>query len=180
MTRLRTPSQTVGPYFSIAIPQPGEDHVVPEETPGAFWIRGRMTDGAGDPVPDGLVETWQADPAGRFPGDGAAGPFRGFGRGATDDHGRYAVLTVKPGAVPTADGRPQAPHINVLVFARGLLKPLVTRIYFPDEAEANERDPGLSSIDPLARATLIAAPTADGFRFDIRLQGDGETAFFEL
>ena len=180
MNLLRTPSQTVGPFFSIAIPQPGEDHVVPEHTPGAIWIRGRMIDGAGDPVPDGLIETWQADPDGRFPGDGAPGWFRGLGRGATDSDGRYAVLTIKPGAVPTADGRPQAPHIDVFVFARGLLRHLATRIYFPDEVEANERDPGLSAIDASARATLIAAPTADGFRFDIRLQGDGETAFFEL
>ena len=98
-----------------------------------------------------------------------------------DPDGRYAILTVKPGVVPAADGSPQAPHIDVSVFARGLLKRVVTRIYFADEAAANAGDPVLSHVtDPDARTTLIAQATDDGYRFDIRLQGERETVFFEL
>jgi protocatechuate 3,4-dioxygenase alpha subunit len=149
-----------------------------------------VLDGHGDPVPDGLVETWQADPDGRFdhPDDprGAAKPaipgFRGFGRSATDEHGRFAILTVKPGRLPSADGRDEAPHIDVSVFARGLLDRVVTRIYFPDETEANAADPVLASIDDARlRSTLLAVACADGgLRFDIHLQGADETAFFEV
>jgi protocatechuate 3,4-dioxygenase alpha subunit len=155
--------------------------VVPDGTEGAFWIRGRLTDGAGDPVPDGLVETWQADPAGSFPevGRPANTAFRGFGRCSTDDDGRFAILTVRPGPVAGPDGRPQAPHVDVAVFARGLLKQVVTRMYFPDDA-ANADDEWLSSIPDDRRASLVAVPTDDGYRFDIRLQGDDETAFFDL
>jgi protocatechuate 3,4-dioxygenase alpha subunit len=155
--------------------------VVRDGTEGAFWIRGRLTDGAGDPVPDGLVETWQADPSGSFPeiGSVTSAGFRGFGRCPTDDDGRFGILTVRPGAVPGPDGVAQAPHIDVAVFARGLLKQVVTRMYFPDEA-SNVDDPLLSSIPVERRATLLAAPTDDGFRFDIRLQGGDETAFFDL
>ncbi len=185
MSLPRTPNQTVGPYLRIGLTWPDGPYVVADGTPGAVWIRGRVTDGAGAIVPDALIETWQADPDGRFPHpeDPHRPPttFRGFGRCPTDADGRYAILTHKPGVVPDPDGRPQAPHIDVSVFARGLLKHLVTRIYFADETTANEADAVLSGIaDPAARATLIAEPIADGYRFDIRLQGERETVFFDV
>src|SRR4029079_5804412 len=139
----------------------------------------------GDPVPDGMVETWQADAGGRFNhpddprGAGDEPGFRAFGRGLTDEAGEYAVLTVKPGRVPAATGDGlQAPHIDVTVFARGLLKHLVTRLYFADE-ESNAEDPVLALAgDAHRRETLVAARADDGYRFDIRLQGEGETVFF--
>jgi protocatechuate 3,4-dioxygenase alpha subunit len=163
-----TPSQTVGPYFAIGLPWPDGPDVVPE---GDLWIRGRILDGAREPIPDALVETWQADPSGRYEVEG----FRGFGRCPTDDDGAYAIRTVKPGAV---DG--QAPHIAVSVFARGLLNRVVTRIYFPEDADAHASDPVLSGLDEDARATLIAVRDGDGYRFDVRLQGPDETAFFAV
>ena len=133
-----TPSQTVGPYFGIALPWPEGPYVVSDDTPGAFWIRGTVTDGAGDPIPDALIETWQADSSGQFPDDPGAS-FRGFGRCPTDASGAYAIRTVRPGAVAGVDGALQAPHIDVTVFMRGLLRPVITRIYFPDEP-ANASD----------------------------------------
>ena len=166
-----TPSQTVGPYFSIGLPWPDGPDVVPEGTQGAIWLRGHVTDGEGEPVPDALIETWQADPEGRYETPG----FRGFGRCPTDEDGAYAIRTVKPGAAGD-----QAPHIAVAVFARGLLNRVVTRIYFPDEEEANAADPVLSALDEHARATLIAAREEDGYRFDVRLQGPDETTFFSV
>ena len=187
-----TPSQTVGPYLAIGLPWPDGPYVVPESTPGAITITGRVLDGAGDPVPDALVETWQADPAGRFehPDDprGAAAPavagFRGFGRCPTDEGGRYHIVTLRPGPVPGPDGQEQAPHIDVSVFARGLLDRVVTRIYFADTEPANEADPVLRSVPPARRATLIAAPGPGDpngrFRFDIHLQGSRETVFFDV
>jgi protocatechuate 3,4-dioxygenase alpha subunit len=178
-----TPSQTVGPYHTLGLIWPDGPWVVPDDTPGAVWLRGRLFDGQGEPVPDGLIETWQADPDGRFHRSAEGPPFRGFGRCDTGPDGGYAILTLKPGAIPAAGPRPRrsAPHIDVSVFARGMLKRAVTRIYFGDEADANAADPVLVGIpDPAARASLIAEPTADGYRFDIRLQGDGETVFFEI
>lgn len=185
MTWPRTPSQTVGPYHALGLPWPDGPYVVPDGTPGAIWIRGRVLDGVGDPLPDALVETWQADDEGRFdhPAARRAGPttFRGFGRCPTDDDGRYAILTLKPAPVPAPDGRLQAPHVDVTIFARGLLKHLVTRLYFADEPAANAVDPALRSIaDADLRATLIADRSPDGYRFDIHLQGDRETAFFDV
>ena len=185
MSLPRTPSQTVGPYLSIGLTWDDGPDVVAADEPGAIWIRGRLLDGRGRPVPDGLVETWQADPDGRFahPADEGGGgtAFRGFGRCGTGPDGGFAIRTLKPGRVAAPDGRLQAPHIDVGVFARGLLKRLVTRIYFADEAAANETDPVLASIeDPAARGTLLAEPIADGYRFDIRLQGDGETVFLDV
>jgi len=164
----------------MALPWPDGPLVVPVGTPGAVWIRGQVLDGAGGPVPDALVETWQAGPDGRFASVDVAesGQFRGFGRSATDPSGHFEILTLRPGPVAAADG-PSAPYISVAVFARGLLKPLVTRIYFPDHPE-NERDALLNALPARARATLMARPAADGYRFDVRLQGDDETAFFEL
>jgi protocatechuate 3,4-dioxygenase alpha subunit len=185
MSLPRTPNQTVGPYLRIGLTWADGPYVVAEATPGAIWIRGRVTDGAGAVVSDALVETWQADPDGHFPHpEDPHRPlttFRGFGRCPTDADGRFAILTQKPGVVPDPDGRPQAPHIDVSVFARGLLKHVVTRIYFADEPTANTADAVLSRIaDPDARATLIAERTADGYRFDIRLQGERETVFFDV
>ena len=185
-----TPSQTVGPFFSFGLVWPDGPFVVPEGTPGAFRIGGTVYDGAGAPVPDAVIETWQADPEGRFdhPDDprGAVRwkDFRGFGRSATDPEGRYSLLTVKPGPLPVAGGGAvedgwEAPHLDVSVFCRGMLVRLVTRIYFPDE-EANAEDPVLTSIDPARRATLIADGEPPGYRFDIHLQGEHETVFFDL
>jgi protocatechuate 3,4-dioxygenase alpha subunit len=183
-----TPSQTIGPFFSHALPWEDGQYVVPEGTPGAVRIAGRVLDGAGEPVPDALVETWQADPDGRFAhpddprGDGGApARFRGFGRCCTDDDGRFWIVTVKPGPLPAPDGGVEAPHLDVSVFARGLLNRLVTRIYFPDEVQANAADPVLSSLaDPAARRTLIAGTDGDGLSFDVHLQGADETVFFDL
>jgi protocatechuate 3,4-dioxygenase alpha subunit len=165
-----TPSQTVGPFFAIGLPFPAGPFAVPAEDDG-IWVRGAVYDGAGAPVPDALVETWQASPA---PDDG----FRGFTRCGTDDAGRYAIRTRKPGQVAGPDGQPQAPHLAVSVFARGLLDRVVTRIYFPDEE--NAADPVLSTVDEHRGATLVARPAEDGYEFDIRLQGEGETVFFAI
>ncbi|HEV2783437.1 MAG TPA: protocatechuate 3,4-dioxygenase subunit alpha [Actinophytocola sp.] len=177
-----TPSQTVGPFFSHALPWPEGPYVVPEGTAGAFWLRGRVFDGDGEPVPDALVESWQADPAGRFnhPDDPRGSDFRGFGRCPSDVDGNWAILTVRPGRVPDTAGRLQAPHIDLSIFARGLLDRVVTRVYLPDEAAANAEDPVLSTVDDVRRATLVAEPDGDGFRFDIRLQGERETVFFSV
>jgi protocatechuate 3,4-dioxygenase alpha subunit len=161
--------------------------VVPEGTPGAFWVTGVVRDGDGAPVTDGFVETWQADPQGRFGHTddprgavvSAVPGFRGFGRACTDSEGRYRVLTVKPGALPSLDGSVEAPHIDVSVFARGLLDRVVTRIYFPDEVAANAADPVLASVPAPRRATLVADRDGDDLVFDIRVQGDDETVFFE-
>ncbi len=183
-----TPSQTVGPFLHIALDWPDGPYVVPDGTPGAVWVRGRVLDGEQAPVRDALVETWQADPAGRFdhPDDprGAVPPsvpgFRGFGRSPTDAEGRYAILTLKPGPLPTPDGAVEAPHLDVSVLARGLLNRLVTRIYFPDEAVANEVDPVLAAMHPARRSTLVARQGPDGLLHDIWLQGPHETVFFAV
>ena len=182
-----TPSQTVGPYLAIGLDWGGAGQLaVPEGTPGAFWIRGHVLDGHGEPIRDAMVETWQADPDGRFdhpddPRGASAHPgFRGFGRSQTVS-GEYAICTLKPGRVPDGEGGLQAPHIDVSLFARGLLDRVVTRIYFADEAEANAEDVVLRSLpDDAARATLIAEPVDDGYRLDIHLQGERETVFFAV
>lgn len=187
MTR-PTPSQTVGPYFHIGLPSDGQDQLVAADAPGAIRIEGAITDGEGEPVTDALVEIWQANTAGRYahPDDKREElpleeGFTGFGRCATDESGRYRFLTVKPGPVPAPGGAMQAPHIEVSVFARGLLKRLVTRIYFGDEEQANREDPVLSEIeDPELRSTLLAIQEGGGYRFDIHLQGERETAFFDV
>ncbi|MDP9408831.1 MAG: protocatechuate 3,4-dioxygenase subunit alpha [Actinomycetota bacterium] len=182
-----TPSQTVGPFLAIALRWPDGPYAVPEGTPGAVWLRGRVLDGDGTAVPDALVETWQADLEGRFdhPDDprgrrrAALPGFRGFGRSETLGD-EYAVLTVKPGRVPDGEGGLQAPHVDVSVFARGLLDRLVTRLYFADEEQANAEDPVLRSLPAERRRTLLAQPSEDGYRLDLRLQGDGETVFFRV
>jgi protocatechuate 3,4-dioxygenase, alpha subunit len=158
-----TPSQTVGPYFSLGLLEPPANELVP----GGLTITGRVLDGAGEPVPDAIVEIWQADDDGRYRGD------FGWGRSGCDEEGRYAFVTCKPGSVED-----QAPHLTVMVFARGLLKPVLTRMYFPDEEDANAQDRVLSALDDAS--TLVARSTGDGLEFDIRLQGDAETVFFAV
>jgi protocatechuate 3,4-dioxygenase alpha subunit len=182
-----TPSQTVGPYFAIGLPWAEGPHVVAPDTPGAFTIAGTVYDGAGAAVPDHLIETWQPDPEGRFAdmhGHGGATEmegFRGFARyGVEDGDGTFEIVTVKPGRVTEPGGALQAPHIDVTVFARGMLHRVVTRIYFGDEEEANAEDPVLARVPADRRQTLIAAPENGGYRFDIRLQGPGETVFFAV
>jgi protocatechuate 3,4-dioxygenase alpha subunit len=194
-----TPSQTIGPFLAIGLPWPDGPFVVPEGTPGAITVSGVVLDGAGEPVPDALIETWQAAPDGSFahpddprgpgaawrPGAGAGSGFRGFGRCPTDAGGRYRIITLRPGALPGPGGRTEAPHIDVSVFARGLLDRVVTRIYFPDETAANAADPVLAGITAGdRRATLIAVAEPGAgpgtFRFDIRLQGGRETVFLDV
>ncbi|MGD9988755.1 protocatechuate 3,4-dioxygenase subunit alpha [Pseudonocardia sp.] len=173
-----TPSQTVGPFLSLGLTWPDGADVAGEDTPDALRIGGIVVDGAGEPVFDAVVETWQADPDGHFdhPDSAAGSAFRGFGRCPTDGDGHWEIRTLKPGPV---DG--QAPHIDVSVFARGLLDRVVTRIYFPDEAAANATDPVLATVPAERRATLVAVDTGRGdLRFDIRLQGEDETVFFAV
>ena len=178
-----TPSQTVGPFFAVALPYEGGAELVAPDDQDAVRIEGRVLDGDGAPLDDALVEIWQANRHGRYahPDDTREEiplepDFTGFGRCPTDADGRFAFATVKPGPVP-----PQAPHIDVSVFARGLLKRVVTRIYFPDEQEANAADPVLASIEPQSRReTLVAAETGGALLFDIHLQGDSETVFFDV
>ncbi len=177
-----TPAQTVGPFLSLGLAWPDGPCVVDPATPGALRIGGRLLDGHGDAVGDGLVETWQADPDGRFPqpGDDVTA-FRGFGRCLTDAKGAWEIVTLKPAPLPTANGETEAPHLDVSVFARGLLHRLVTRIYFADESAANAADPVLTALpDDAARETLIARPADDGYRIDIQLQGRHETVFFRF
>lgn len=196
MTLKQTPSQTVGPFFAYGLtPEQygypftsiaGGDLVTSEADGERIRIEGRVLDGAGEPINDAMVEIWQADGQGRYahPLDprGSNTGFKGFGRvgTGTDPQCRFIFNTVKPGSV---DGR-QAPHINVTVFARGLLIHATTRIYFSDEAEANARDPVLAQVPLERRSTLIAqrqsSQTGILYRFDIHMQGDAETVFFDI
>jgi protocatechuate 3,4-dioxygenase, alpha subunit len=184
-----TPSQTIGPFFHDALLDEDRSELVSPDHPEAIRIEGTVYDGEGEPVSDAMVEIWQANGAGRYddPADDREDlplnpeTFSGFGRSGTDAGGRFSFVTVKPGPVPGPGGEMQAPHIMVSVFARGLLKHVVTRIYFPDEEEANANDPVLSSIeDPELRKTLVAHDGGDALRFDVYLQGENQTAFFEL
>ena len=192
----QTASQTVGPFFAYGLTPAQYGYpfralagtvLVDDETPGErIRIVGRVLDGAGDPVPDAMIEIWQADAAGRYahPADrrGSNRPFRGFGRcgTGTDPDSRFVFETIKPGAI--GDG--QAPHVNVILFMRGMLCHVYTRIYFDDEAEANARDPVLSSVEEARRHTLIAArqttPAGAVYRIDLRMQGPDETVFFDV
>jgi protocatechuate 3,4-dioxygenase alpha subunit len=180
-----TPSATVGPYLAIGLTWPDGVWAAAEGSAGGIWLRGRVFDGAGDVVPDAMIETWQADPDGRFPspedprGASSHPGFRGYARAQTITGG-FEVFTLKPGRVPDGEGGLQAPHVDVSVFARGLLDRLVTRIYFADEAEANAEDAVLRSVPEDRRDTLVATPTDDGYRLDVHLQGDRETVFFAL
>ena len=183
-----TPSQTVGPYFAIGVPFAGGHLIVPDGTPGQIRITGTIHDGHNQPIPDHVIEFWQPDHEGRFADIHGYGEqstltgFRGFGRyGVEDGDGSYEMLTVKPGRVPGPNNGPlQAPHINVTLMARGMLHRVVTRIYFDDEAQANSEDPVLQTVPAARRDALIATATPDGYRFDIHLQGHGETVFFDI
>ena len=189
-----TPSQTVGPFFAYGLvsngtyawPDAFSHNLVTLDVSGErIRIVGTVTDGDGVHVPDAMLEIWQADSQGRFsdPQDTRSLPnasFRGFGRCGTTTDGAYAFDTIKPGAVPGPDGTPQAPHILMAMFARGMLLHVYTRIYFDGEA-ANASDAVLAQVPADRRDTLIAKREADGaYRFDIRIQGDNETVFFEV
>ena len=183
-----TPSQTVGPYLHIGLTWNDGEYVIAEGAAGAIVISGRVIDGEGEPVPDAMVETWQADPEGGFPspedprGASTYPGFRGYARAQTvEPPGEFGIFTLKPGRVPDGEGGLQAPHIDVSLFARGILDRVVTRIYFADEAEANAEDAVLRSLpDDASRQTLIAVPSEDGYTLDIRLQGERETVFFAV
>jgi protocatechuate 3,4-dioxygenase, alpha subunit len=172
-----TPSQTIGPFFAFGLPYADGPSVVPEWHPDAIRVHGRVLDGAGDPVPDALVEIWGAGPDGRPAGaEGAlvreGHAFAGFGRCPTDGAGHYWFSTLRPGGA--------APHIAVTVFARGLLKPVLTRVYFPGEP-GNATDPVLSAVPADRRGTLVAVRENDrSYRFDVRFQGEEETVFFAI
>jgi protocatechuate 3,4-dioxygenase, alpha subunit len=192
-----TPSQTVGPYFAYGLTPTGRyawkdtfgnNLVTPDASGARIRIEGRVFDGDGQPVTDAMLEIWQADAHGRYasPVDERAPSnvsFTGFGRVGTDRDGGYRFDTIKPGPVPGPDGDLQAPHIVVAVFARGMLRQSYTRIYFADES-ANANDPVLALVPPDRRGTLIARYGEAGghavYTFDIRLQGEQETVFFEV
>jgi protocatechuate 3,4-dioxygenase alpha subunit len=156
-----TPAQTVGPFLHIALAEPA---ALPEGTAGAFEVSGRVLDGDGAAVDDALVETWQIDGH--------------FGRCATDVDGRWTIRTVKPPPVATRDGTPQAPHLVVSVFARGLLDRVVTRVYFRDEDAANATDPTLAAAGDRRDRLVAEGDAAHGYRLDIHLQGADESVFF--
>jgi protocatechuate 3,4-dioxygenase, alpha subunit len=192
MSSEQTPSQTIGPYFAYTLTpmQYGYNftslagpRMVDEDTPGErIRVAGQVLDGDGAPVPDAMIEVWQADAAGCYPDASRQDGFTGFGRVGTGTapYNRFWFDTIKPGT--TADG--QAPHLNVMVFMRGLLSHLYTRIYFSDEATLNASDPVLGSVDETRRQTLIAkrkeAPGGTVYHFDIHMQGDAETVFFDV
>ncbi len=178
-----TPSQTIGPFFHDALLERDLTELVPPDHPGAIKISGVVYDGAGDPVTDAMVEISQSGPVSSEDNPNTLdGGFSDWGRSGTTDGGRFSFVTLKPASIPAPDGTPQAPHIDVVIFARGLLRQVVTRLYFPDEGEANAADPVLSSIeDADLGETLVARDEGDGaFGFDIRLQGENQTAFFEF
>jgi protocatechuate 3,4-dioxygenase alpha subunit len=163
--RVPTPSQTVGPFFGFALPFEKDSEALDPMAPGAIRIEGQVLDGAGDPVSDGLIEVSNGHQ---------------FARCRTDPEGAFHFTVRKPAATRGAGGRESAPQLTVTVFARGLLRQLVTRIYFPDEEEANRNDPVLELVDPSRRLTLIARRDGGVLNFDIHLQGDKETVFFAL
>ena len=165
-----TPSQTVGPFFSFGLLEHDLTQLVAPDAPDAIRIEGRILDGEGEPVPDAMVEIWHADADGRYAAD------FGWGRSGCDADGRYSFVTRKPGQVADAEGGRQAPHVSVLVFARGLLRPVRTRMYFPDD-DANAADRVLASLHEDERDRLVARP---GLQFDIRLQGPEQTPFFAV
>jgi protocatechuate 3,4-dioxygenase alpha subunit len=159
-----TPSQTVGPFFGFGLPFEAGERAVDAGDADAVQFEGQVLDGESRPVEDALLEVWQG---------------RQFARTRTDREGAFSFTVAKPPA-GVADGAREAPHLNVYVFARGLLRQLATRIYFPDEERANDEDPVLQRVEPDRRRTLVAVPTETGLRFDIHLQGEEETVFFAL
>jgi protocatechuate 3,4-dioxygenase, alpha subunit len=197
-----TPSQTAGPYVHIGLTPSFSDistvyetdlgaaMLTPETRGERIVITGRVFDGAGAPVSDAVIEIWQADAEGSYagqhvPGSNSSPSFSGWGRKATDGEGRYRFETIKPGRVPAPDGAQMAPHVTFWIVARGINIGLHTRLYFEDEAEANAADPVLNRImDARRRPTLIARRSQEGgqptYALDIRLQGEGETVFFDI
>jgi protocatechuate 3,4-dioxygenase, alpha subunit len=187
----QTPSQTVGPFYAIGLTSRTMNLLVTDATQGQrIRIEGRVFDGDGKPIPDAMVEIWQANAYGRYnhPDDKQEKPldpsFTGWGRSGTDENCFYSFETIKPGPVPGPGDSVQAPHINVAVFARGMLVHAFSRLYFSDEP-ANESDPVLKLVQNKARrSTLIAARTEQNgkpvYHFDIRLQGKDETVFFDM
>jgi protocatechuate 3,4-dioxygenase alpha subunit len=190
-TVLPTPSHTVGPFYGHALPFPGGGDIAPVGHPDTISLQGYVYDGAGIPLPDAFVELWGADPDGNVPStdgsmrrDPASGgflgrngvEFTGWGRVQTDANGHWSTHTLRPGARGSS-----APYISACVFARGLLVHLFTRIYLPGDEAALAADPLLAQLDAERRATLIAREQGHrAYRFDIRLQGEGETVFLEF
>jgi len=204
MAEIITPSQTVGPFFAYGLAPKGrakwdpngtyswketvtDNLVTPDATGEKIHIEGRITDGDGKPINDAMIEIWQADAQGRYasPSDSRRpnARFKGFGRSATDKDGMFGFDTIKPGPVPGPNGKAQAPHIVFCIFSRGMLRQIYTRLYFSDEA-ANGADPILSLVPADRRQTLVATKETRGgqplYRFDIRVQGDNETVFFDI
>jgi protocatechuate 3,4-dioxygenase alpha subunit len=195
-----TPSQTVGPFYAYGLTPKGRAHwdpdgtyswketvgdnlVTPDASGQKIQIVGVIRDGDGVPIPDAMLEIWQADSQGRYahPRDPRApnASFKGFGRSACNKNGEFGFDTIKPGEVPGPDGKPQAPHVVVCILSRGMLRQIYTRMYFPDEN--NDGDPILALVPADRRHTLIAKKEKDGvYRFDIRVQGGDETVFFEI
>ena len=180
-------SQTIGPYLRIGLEWMQIEDLAPKGVAGErVSIRGRVTDADRRPVNDAAVEIWQANSHGRYahPEDKQdkllEAAFRGYGRSLTDDNGAFRFHTIKPGRVPGPSGKPQAPHLSVTIFMRGLLKQLQTRMYFPDDP-ANAEDPVLALVPAERRATLIARRAGEGaLEWNIVLQGKGETVFFDF
>lgn len=189
MTLVPTASATVGPYLHIGLVPLSVNDIAKDASKGEkIVISGRVLDGEGQPVPDALIEFWQANADGKYahPDDTQAKPldgkFTGFGRVPTDKEGRYSFTTVKPGAVPGPGNSLQAPHIVICLFMRGMLRHLYTRIYFSDESAANANDPVLGLVEDTARRpTMIAERNAGKaeYRWDIHMQGERETVFFD-
>ena len=184
-----TPSQTVGPYFSMRLSGEGENILT--DSPDRIVITGRVIDGDGNHVEDALLEIWQPGPSGRYrhPDDTRDLPledgFTGFGRAAGDfDTGEFRFVTLKPGPVPDPEGEDQAPHISLIVQGRGMLNPVFTRIYFSDEGEENAKDLVLRRVPAARRDTLIAelqeGSDPPEYRFDVKFQGADETVFFDF
>lgn len=192
----QTPSQTIGPFFAYGLTpeeygKPGiaSNVLVNDATQGdRIRIHGQVIDGAGKPITDALLEIWQADHNGCYhhPDDTrqAGEKFHGFGRRATDENGMYSFMTIKPGRVPASADALQAPHVNLIVFSRGILVHAYTRVYFSDEVGANDTDPVLNTVDPERRSTLIALRddswAVPRYNFDVQLQGENETVFFDV
>lgn len=189
MALKQTASQTIGPFFRYCLTPESYGHrgiaganlQIPGLAGEKIRIAGRVFDGAGAPVSDAVVEIWQADSAGVYPAAMEAGKFCGFGRTGTDETGEFRFDTIKPGPVPGRGNSWQAPHIGIIIAARGMLSHIFTRLYFAEEEAANAQDPVLATVPAERRNTLIATRGADGVhRFDIRLQGDNETVFFDV
>ena len=196
-----TPSQTVGPFFAYGLTPRGrcqwdpngsyswketigDNLVTPDVSGDKIRIEGVILDGDGKPINDAMIEIWQADAQGRYanPRDNRALPnakFKGFGRSATDKNGIYSFDTIKPGQVPGPKGKPQAPHIVFCIYSRGMLRQVYTRMYFPDDP-ANASDMVLNLVPTDRRQTLVARKEASKYRFDVRVQGENETVFFDI